>query len=175
MNTRLPLKESLFLGFCAVLILSAKAALRLHLHIPGHSMVTTMFFLMLSRACVRYRFSASLTGFMAGAVAVILGMGKGGVLNLLKFVVPGMAIDIGALLFPMMFDRVLLCALLGAVAASTKFFGDILIDTLMGMDKTVMLQHAALKSVGNIGFGVLGSLFVPSVVKKLKHHGIIDE
>ena len=33
----LPLKEALFLGFCAVFILFTRAALRLHLGIPGHA------------------------------------------------------------------------------------------------------------------------------------------
>jgi len=37
----LPLKEALFLGFCAVFILFTRAALRLHLGIPGHAMFFT--------------------------------------------------------------------------------------------------------------------------------------
>ncbi len=171
---RLSLKESLFLGFCAVFIIVFRAALRLHLHIPGHSMLFTIFFLMLARGCVPYRFAATWTGLISGAMAVILGLGKGGPLILPKFILPAIIIDIGALLSPYWFSSYLICMVIAAVAASTKFFNIWLIDVLIGMDRTVTLQHAFIGSLFSCIFGMTGSLFVPPIMKKLNAHGIID-
>ena len=39
---RISLKESLFLGFCAVFVLLSRGALRLHLGISGHVMFSTV-------------------------------------------------------------------------------------------------------------------------------------
>lgn len=61
----LSLKDALFLGFCAVLIVAARAALRLHLKIPGHSMLFTLFFLLLARGCVRHNLATSFTTLLS--------------------------------------------------------------------------------------------------------------
>lgn len=171
---RLSLKDSLFLGFCAVFIILFKAALRLHLNIPGHSMLFTIFFLLLARACVPYRFSATWTGLISGAMAVILGLGKGGPLILLKFILPAIIIDLGVFIYPYWFNSYLFCVILAAVAASTKFFNTYLVDVLIGMDHTITLQHALLGSVFGCIFAIAGGLFVPPIVKKLNTHGIIE-
>ena len=49
---RLETREALLLAFFATFIVLAKAALRWHLHVPGHVMFATALFLLLARACV---------------------------------------------------------------------------------------------------------------------------
>ncbi len=172
---RLSLKESLFLGFCAVFIVVLRAALRLHMSIPGHSMFFTIFFLMLARGCVAYRFSATVTSLIAGALAILLSIGKGGPLILLKFMLPALVVDVGAMIFPYGFAGYVFCLILGALAASTKFLDTYFIDYLIGMDPTVNLQKAFLGSFFGCLFGMAGSLFVPPVLSKLTAHGIIHQ
>lgn len=173
-KNRLTLKDSLFLGFCAVFIILMRAALRLHLNIPGHSMLFTLFFLMLARACVPTRFSATFTGLISGMMAVILGLGKGGPLILMKFLPPAMVIDILAMPVPAWYTRYGYCLLMAALAASTKFFSTVTVDVLIGMDPTVTLIHALTGSVFGAFFGMAGSLFVPPITAKLNAHGIIS-
>jgi hypothetical protein len=170
---RLSLKESLFIGFCAVFIVLLRSGLRLHLNIPGHSMLFMIFFLMLARACVPYRFSASLTGLIAGIMAMVLGLGRGGPLILLKFLPPAIMIDVGAMLIPTWHNRYFFCLVIAAVAASTKFLNTYFVDYLLGMDPTVNLQKAFIDSVFSILFGMVGSLLVPPIMGKLNAHGII--
>jgi len=167
------LKDMLFLGFCAALIVVTKMALRLHLGLPGHVMFFTVFFLMLARASVGYRFGASFTGLMAGLVSVGLGLGKGGPLILIKFIMPAVVIDLAALAGSGIFTSYALCALVAALASSTKFIDSYFIDTLIGMEKGVTLRHAALQTLGALIFGTLGGLLVPPVVKKLRARGVI--
>jgi len=172
-SDRLELKDSLFLGFCAVFIIITRIALRLHLKIPGHAMFFTLFFLMLSRGCVRFRFAATFTGLVSGLIAVVLGLGKGGPLILVKFMLPAIVIDISAILLPGLFGSYILCAVVGALASVTMFFNTYLIDYLAGMDSALIFQHAAIKSASSMIFGVGASLFIPLVIRKLKAFGVI--
>jgi hypothetical protein len=172
---RLSLKESLFLGFCAVFMVVLRSVLRLHMNIPGHSMLFTVFFLMLARGCVNYRFSATATSLIAGALSILLGLGKGGPLILLKFMLPAIVVDIGATIFPYGFTAYAFCLILGVLAASTKFLDTYFIDYLIGMDPTVNLQNAVIGSLFGCLFGMAGSLFVPPVMAKLNAHGIIHQ
>jgi hypothetical protein len=174
-KNRLSLKESLFLGFCAVFMVVLRASLRLHMNIPGHSMLFTIFFLMLARGCVNHRFSATAASLIAGALAIVLGLGKGGPLVLLKFMLPAVAIDLGAMLFPFGFTSYAFCLILGVLAASTKFLDTYFIDYLIGMDPTVNLQNAFIGSFFGCLFGMAGSLFIPPLMGKLLAHGIIDQ
>jgi len=167
------LKDSLFLGFCAAFIIITRIALRLHLKIPGHSMFFLLFFLFIARGCVPWRFSATFTGFLSGIIAVILGIGKGGPLIMLKFVMPGVVIDICALFLPGLFESYFLCALVGFVAAGTKFLDTLIMDYLIGMDHSVILKHALIDASSAVVFGVIASLFVPPVIRKLKAFGVI--
>jgi len=170
---KMPLKEALFLGFCAVLILFTRAALRLHLHISGHSMFFTLFFLLLARGCVTYRYSATFVGLLSGLMAMIFGLGKGGLLIPLKFIFPAVVIDMAALFAPGLFQSYLLCGITAAAAAATKFINTYILDSLVGMERTVVIQHALLESLAGILFGVAGSLLVPSVIRRLKAYGVI--
>jgi hypothetical protein len=170
---RISLKESLFLGFCAVFILLSRAALRLHLGISGHVMFSTMFFLLIARGCVPRYFAATITGLFVGTAAMALGMGKGGPLLLIKFVLPAMVVDIGAMALPFMFQSYLLCALVAATAAATKFIDTYVMDRLVSMNPNIIFQHAFLEAAPAVLFGVAGSLFVPPVIRRLKSYGVI--
>lgn len=167
------LRDSLFIGFCSVFLVCARAALRLHLKIPGHSMLFTLFFLLVARGSVPFRWAGTMCGFLSGLLALTLGMGHGGPLLLLKFALPGLAVDVMALLFPRMFQSVFLCVLTGMLAGCTQFALGFFIDYLMGMDADVLVQHALIKSMGFIFFGAAGGVAVPAVLKKLQAYGVI--
>lgn len=169
----LSLKDSLFLGFCAVFIIFSRATMRLHLGIPGHAMFFTIFFLMTAKGCVRHPLASTFTGFLAGIMAMVLGLGKSGPLMLLIFIMPGLVIDASVLAVPAALQSFVLSGVVGAVAASTKFIQAYIMDSLVGMDKTVILQHALLDASTAILFGIAGGLFVPPVIRKLKAFGVI--
>ncbi|MEJ2154139.1 MAG: hypothetical protein P8X96_02290 [Desulfobacteraceae bacterium] len=171
----LSLKDALFLGFCAVLIIAARAALRLHLKIPGHSMLFTLFFILLARGCVRNHLAASFTALLSGIMALLLGMGKGGPLILIKYLLPAMAVDVAAfILADRLFQSMLLCGLTAMLAAATRFLSDAAMDLLAGMEFTVMIRHATLQTASNMVFGGIGALGVPAVLRKLRAFGAIE-
>jgi hypothetical protein len=171
---RLSLKDALFIGFCAVFALLARLAMRLKLHITGHSMLPTVFFLMLARGSVRYRFGATFAGLLAGSAAIFLGFAKGGPFTLIKYLMPAMAIDLLALVMPRAFGSYLFSPLVGAAAGSTKFFSEYAKNYLIGMDPLVNIQRSLLEGGGAVLFGTLAGLAVPVVIRRLKAYGVIS-
>jgi len=170
---KLSLRDSLFLGFCAVFIVVFRMAFRWHLGISGHSMFYTIALLLLARGCVSSRWSATYTGILSGTMALLLGLGKGGPLIIAKFVFPALAIDFAAFVWPLYFGSFLGIALVAALASATKFFNTVIMDLLVGMDKLLILQHALVEAAGAVFFGVAGSLLIPPVLRKLKSRGVI--
>jgi len=170
----LSLRDALFLGFCAVLIVASRMAFRWHLGINGHSMFYTLFFLLLARGCVNYRWSSFISAFFAGLMAVLLGLGKGGPLILAKFILPALVIDLSAIVWPLFFTSYLGVAAVAATAASTKFFVTCFMDWLVGMDPLLMLEHALIEMFGAVVFAIAGSLFIPVVLRKLRARGVIS-
>jgi len=169
----LSLRDAMFLGFCAALILALRMAFRWHLGISGHAMFFTIPLLLLARGCVTFPWAASCTGALAGCMAMLLGMGKGGPLILLKFLLPALCVDAAIWLFPLLLTSLIGCMAVAAIAAASKFINAALAEWLLGIDIAIILQHALLETAGAVLFGVAGSMLVPSTLKKLKARGVI--
>ena len=170
---RLSLRDALFLGFCAAFLLILRMAFRWHLGISGHAMLFTIPLLLIARGCVSFPWAATCSGALAGCMAMLLGMGKGGPLILAKFVLPALCIDAAAWFWPLLFTSYLGCLLVGALAAASKFLNSAVTEWLLGVDAKIILQHALLETAGAVLFGVVGALLVPPTLKKLKARGVI--
>jgi hypothetical protein len=171
---RFSLKDAIFLGFCATFIVITRAGLRLHLNIPGHAMFFMCFFLLLSVGCVPRMWSATIVGLVAGMVAMLLGMGQGGPLMLLRFVIPAVIVDCSRLVYPRLAGSYVACAVVGLIAAASRFVTIILPDMLAGMEWGVVVGHAVTSTAMGMGFGALGSLMVPAIVRRLRVHNLIE-
>ncbi len=167
------LQEALILAFCACFIVITRAVFRLHLNIPGHAMFFTMFFLILGRGCVPRLGAAMLVGLLAGLLCTLLGMGKGGPMIILRFLIPGLIVDLAGLFSPGLAKSYVACAIAGALGAASRFLTIVAGEWMVGMDWDLILQHALISSFLGILFGVLGSLMVPPIVRKLSAHGLI--
>jgi hypothetical protein len=49
-----------------------------------------------------------------------------------------------------------------------------IIDSLMGMDKAIVFQHALIGAGMGMIFGGLGAAMIPPLVRRLKNHGLIS-
>lgn len=170
---KISLQEALCLAFCACFIVITRAFFRLHLNIPGHAMFFTMFFLILGRGCVPKIGAATLMGILAGFICTLLGMGKGGPLVMLKFLFPALIVDLAGLFSKGLGSSYVACAIVGALGAATRFISIIMVEWIIGVDWDIIIQHALISSASGVIFGVLGSLMVPPIVRKLTTHGLI--
>lgn len=172
---RLETREALLLAFFATFVVLAKAALRWHLHIPGHVMFTTVLFLLLARACVPRVGAATAVGLLAGLVCAALGMGKGGPLVVVRLVLPGLAVDAGAALPRRVIPETAWGVLLGAAAGASDFFPTVAVELLAGVPAGLVVQHAALSAGAKAAFGALGGWAAVAIIRRLRDHGIIGE
>jgi hypothetical protein len=167
------LQESLFLGFCSLLILSTKLLMRLHLKVPGHSMFFLILFLMLASLCVKKRWSATLAALMAGLLGLFTGSGKLGPMGIVSYMLPALVIDVFAPFLERHRKNLVAFALAGLLAAAARAPTSLFSEWLVGMDLQVLFMSTAIKIAGGMIFGALGALAVPSLLTKLEARGLL--
>ena len=172
---RFTLSEAVLLCFCATFVVLTRAGLRLHLHLPGHVMFFTMFFLLLARGCVPKLGSATLVGLITSLASVLLGMGAGGPMVLVKFLLPALVVELAGLLFPAFVTSMLVCATVGVLASVVRAATGTGVEFLMGMDEDIMLKKAVIAALMNGLWGGLGALAVPSIIQRLRLNGLIEQ
>jgi hypothetical protein len=170
---RLETNEALLLAFFATFVVVVRAAMRWHLHIPGHSLLGAALLLVLARACVHRTASATIVGTLAGLACTALGMGSGGPLIVLRLALPGVAIDLGWTLLPDRIPPLLRGALLGACAGATHFLPVLLAEGLAGVAIPVVLGHALVAAGSKAVFGAAGGAAGMAIAESLRHHGVI--
>lgn len=172
---RFSTREALFIGFCATFVVLGRAALRLHLHVPGHSAASLAFFLLLARACVPRFGAATLVGGLSGLLVALLGLGRGGPLLVLRMLVPGLLVDLGALLAPGFAARPLVCAAIGAIAGSTRGLVFAPVELLLGIGPELVIAHALASTAGGAAFAALGGALVPAIHRRLAAHRLLPD
>ncbi len=170
---RFTLREALLLGFCATFIVITRAALRMKLNLPGHSMFFMMFFLVMARGCVPKLGASTLVGLIAGIVSFMLGMGKNGPLIMANFVMPALFVDGAAIFYPALPARLIPCIVIGALASATKAITGVTLDILMGIEQEIIVQHIVITTTFSSLFGAAGAALVPSVVRRLQANRLI--
>ncbi len=171
---RFTLREALLLGFCATFIILTRAGLRLHLHLPGHVMFFTMFFFLLARGCVPKIGAATLVGVIVSLASLLLGMGTKGPMVFVKFLLPALLVDLAGAVYPAFIAAMPACALVGAVAAAVRAVVDIGLEWITGMEEEIIVRKAVITALMFALYGGLGSLPVPSIVRRLRKNGLID-
>jgi hypothetical protein len=172
---RFTLREAVLLSFCATFIVLTRAGLRLHLHLPGHVMFFTMFFLLLARGCVPKLGSATLVGLITSLASVLLGMGVGGPVVLIKFLLPALVVELAGFLFPAFVTSMLACAAVGVLASVLRAATGTGVDLLIGMDEEIVVSKAVIAAAMNGLWGGLGALAVPSIIRRLRINGLIEQ
>ncbi|TSK06567.1 MAG: hypothetical protein FPO08_07855 [Geobacter sp.] len=172
---RFTLREAVLLCFCATLIVLTRAGLRLHLHLPGHVMFFTMFFFLLARGCVPKVGAATLVGLITSLASVLLGMGSGGAMVLVKFLLPALVVDLAGLIAPGFVTSLLACATVGVLASLLRAGANTGVEWLLGMDEEIMLQKTVISAGLNGLWGGLGALAVPAIIRRLRKNGLIDQ
>lgn len=174
---RLPFetRDLLLLCFFATFLVIARAALRWHLHLPGHSMLPAAALLVLARACVAHGPAATLVGTAAGLVGAALGLGgRAGPLIVLKLGLGGAAVDAGSALGRVRRLGWKSGAVLGALCGATDFVPVALVEALAGLPADVVLAHAAVSAGAKAAFGAVGGAAGGAVATRLRHHGLVE-
>ena len=173
MKSYFELEDALFIGFCATLLVVLKSMLRLKLGLSGHSMFLMTFFYLLCYGVVGRGGAISACGLLAGMVAMMLSVGKGGPLILLKFAMPAIAMDLALLLCAGVFKLRFQCvavAMIGCLAWASKGWIE---NMLAGMNHQVALSKFALNFLQGGVFAIAAALIVPTVIRRLQSHDLV--
>ena len=170
---RFSMREALLLGFCATFIVLTKATLRMKLGISGHSMFFMTFFLLLARGIIPKTGAASLVGLLAGAISIALGLAHKGPIIMLNFVFPALVIDAAGIFLPRFTTRFLSCLIIGGMAAATKGVAEGMVLLVTGASTEIVLLKTLIEGGWAAFFGLLGSLPVPEIIRKLRTNRLI--
>jgi hypothetical protein len=102
-----------------------------------------------------------------------LGMGEEGPLMVLKFILPGFLVDCCRVVYPKMATNYIACAVAGVIGSASRFFTVLITDALVGMEWSVVLNHALVASLTGMIFGGFGALMVPPVIRRLEAHQLL--
>lgn len=172
MNAR-SLNDALLLGSLALIFVAVKSVFRFKLGLTGHSLFFLMTTLLLARGLVPTRGSVFYCGLIAGLLAMVLGVGKGGPLVVLKFLLPAMAVELALLALPYApwyRFQAMLVALAGVLAWTAKGAFEL---WLANATPEVIAIQVGWKLLGGGVFATLACLLVPSLLRHLAHHQLI--
>lgn len=173
MKSPFDLQDALFIGFCATLLVVLKSMLRLKLGLSGHSMFLMTFFYLICYGVVNRVGAMTVCGLLAGLVAMMLSVGKGGPMILLKFGLPAMAMDFALLFMSGVFNlrwRSIVLALIGTLAWAGK---GLISNLLIGMSGQVALAEFGLSFIQGGMFALAAALLIPTVLRRLHAHDLL--
>ena len=153
------------IALVAVLVLVAKTVLRVPIKVSGHAGVLWIAALMIGRSAVRYPAAATIMGLIGGTlVAVFQPSDAGSLFTVLKYVLPGIALDLLAPLVGGRFDHVVPAMISGAAAHATKVLVDVVQGLVAGIPGPLLYAGLTVSLALHIAFGALGGLIAAQIV-----------
>jgi hypothetical protein len=153
------------IALVAVLVLVAKTVLRMPIKVSGHAGVLWIAALMVGRSAVRYPAAATIMGLIGGTlVAIFQPSDAGSLFTVLKYVLPGMMLDLLAPLVGGRFNHVVPAMIAGAAAHATKVLVDVVQGLVAGITGPLLYAGLTVSLVLHIVFGALGGLVAAQIV-----------
>ncbi len=171
---RFNLREALILALFGGMIVATKLFIRIPLKLPGHSTAFMMFFLVLGKGLVPAFGSGMTMGLFSGILAALTGMGKQGAFVLVKFLLPGLALDL--LAAPVMRSRYgsgalsnpVVGAVLGMLVNLAKLAGNIALARALDLPLEQLELVVGVAIVSHVCFGIVGGIVASLALGRLR-------
>ncbi len=150
------LRELVLIALVAGLIVLSKSLFRISIHVPGHSGLFWMALLIVARGVVRRPGAATAVGLVSGLLAVMLVPGQEGIFTWVKYVAPGLALDMMALVLPTGFHHPVQAAVMGALGNLGKLAAGYLLAVALGLPSGFIALGLGLAAVSHAAFGAAG-------------------
>lgn len=160
--------ELVVLALLAALIAVSKAVLNLPLHVPGHSGAIWMAILLVGRALVRRPWAGTLLGLVSGILAVLIVGGREGLLVWVKYLAPGMMMDLGGLLSGERLDNPWVATLVGALSNAAKLTASLIVSLMLGIPAGYLAVGLGIAATTHVVFGALGGWLGTLVLRILR-------
>lgn len=161
-------RQLVVLALIAALLVGTKLVLNLPLRVPGHSGIFWMAYLIIGRGLVRKRGAGTILGLVSGLLAVAIVGGREGMLVWVKYLAPGMVMDLGAALSGERLDSPVIGLLVGALGNAAKLSASLIVSLLLGIPAGYLAIGLGLAAVSHVAFGALGGWFGALIVRYLR-------
>jgi len=161
-------RDLVLLALLAAMIVVTKVAFRIPVHVPGHSGVLWMAALVVGRGIVRRPWAGTILGFVSGVLAVVLVGGAEGPLLWIKYLAPGMLLDLIDVVVPVGLDDPLVGTLAGAIANCAKLLSATVVALIMGLDAGFLVVGLGVSALSHAFFGALGGWLGSFLLKRLR-------
>ncbi len=161
-------RDLVLLALLAAMIVVTKMVLRMPIRVPGHSGVLWMAALVVGRGLVRRPWAGTILGLVSGILAVVLVGGAEGPLLWVKYLAPGVMLDLIDVLVPVGLDDPFIGTLAGALANCTKLLSATVVALVMGLDAGFLVVGLGASAVSHAFFGALGGWLGSFLLRRLR-------
>lgn len=165
---RMSLADVLRLSMFGTLIGVTNFLLKLPIGIPGHTSVYWMGLLVLGKGLFPKIGSGTIMGIVSGILGIVFGLGKEGPLLAFKFIVPGMLLDVLAIMFLYKLESVWVGGICGALISLSKLFASIVLGVMLQIPMVFLTMGFGYASLLHVIFGAIGGVFASVLIKRLK-------
>jgi hypothetical protein len=167
-TSKLGTRELTVIALVGVMILVAKASLRMPVHVSGHGGVLWIGAMLVGTAVLRRPGASVLMGLVGGTLVALFQPGDAAsFFTVAKYVLPGLVLEILAPLLSYRFDRLLPAVLAGALAHASKVVVDVAQSFAAGLSGAVVFAGLTVDLLLHIGFGALGGLVCVLLMRAL--------
>lgn len=167
------LHEIALMSLCGALIFVLKIALKIPLHLPGHSGIFWVIPLIIGVAVVRKPGSGTYIGFLSGVLIALFGVDVLHIFNLFDYTAMGIGVDATSFFLGYRLDNPAVSFIAGATGNICKMVVNYSIQLLFGIQATFILLGIGLASVTHILFGGLGGIIAALIIGRLARAGVI--
>lgn len=151
------------------LISVCNLVVRLPIRVPGHSSIYWMAILIVGKGLVPEFGSGLIMGVVSGFLGVIFGLGHEGPLLALKFIVPGVFLDLLSIIFFNQLESIPVAAIIGALISISKLMANMLLGMILNIPMVFLYMGFGVAMALHAVFGALGGVLAALILKRLKH------
>ncbi|MGB4592970.1 MAG: cobalt ABC transporter permease [Coriobacteriia bacterium] len=165
-------RELALLALVAALVVVSKSLLRIPLRIPGHSGAIWIAFYIVGKGLVKRPYAGTMLGLTAGLLATVFVGGHEGLLLWLKYLAPGVVLDLIGPFVRNRFDDPVIAIVAGALAHCAKLVTSLLVTLAMGLPAGFITAGLGVSAVTHTLFGAIGGWLGSFILIRLGRTGL---
>ncbi len=162
------LADVIRLTMFGTLISVSRFVFQLPIGIPGHTSVYWMGLLMLGKGLIPKFGAGAIMGIVSGILAIVFGLGKEGPLLAFKCIVPGVLLDILAILFLNKLESIWVGVIIGALISWSKLLASIVLGVMLDIPMVFLAMGFGYATLLHVVFGAAGGVLAAVLIKRLK-------
>ncbi|ADN35979.1 conserved hypothetical protein [Methanolacinia petrolearia DSM 11571] len=167
------LNEIALMSLLGGLVFVMLMALRMPLHIPGHTGIFMVIPVIIGVAIIQKPGSGTYIGLVAGVLLSFFGVSALHVFDVFQYTALGMVTDIIGYSFRYRMDLTPVSVLAGIAGNLAKMLVNFAVNLAIGIPLVVVIIEAGISSVSHTIFGALGGLISAYLIARLIRTGVI--